>query len=36
MCGASPNPLRIEVKQSELDQTIKDKDNPVSFQLMMF
>ena len=27
---------RIEVKQSELDQMIKEKENPVSVQLMMF
>ncbi len=27
---------RIEVKQSELDQMIKEKDNPVSVQLMLF
>jgi hypothetical protein len=27
---------RIEVKQSELNQMIKDTDNPVSVQLMLF
>ena len=34
--GRRKKKTRIEVKQSELDQMIKDTDNPVSVQLMMF
>jgi len=34
--GRRKKTTRIEVKQSELDQMIKEKDNPVSVQLMMF
>ena len=34
--GRRKKTTRIEVKQSELDQMIKDTDNPVSVQLMLF
>jgi len=34
--GRRKKTTRIEVKQSELDQMIKEKDNQVSVQLMMF
>jgi hypothetical protein len=34
--GRRKKTTRIEVKQSELDQMIKDSDNPVSVQLMLF
>jgi len=34
--GRRKKTTRIEVKQSELDQILKDKDNPASVQLMMF
>jgi hypothetical protein len=34
--GRRKKTTRIEVKQSELDQMIKDTDNPVSVQMMLF